>query len=252
MKQSFEPFVGEQEYYQDRLQLSIDPKKFGEIGEALGPEGIGSIVLRNVLNPAQLTTMRYEIADPARVIWHDNHDQRLTERDITVVQNYDAFALKLLQGDQKMVQQVPKMRALAANIENLVKSLVPEFTSLADWVADDMSLHRYDDLAVGLSFHRDNKRFFGMIAVLSLEGVSDFLIKDAAEQIHEFELTPGDLTLTRGTGLYPTEDGRNLSPDHAVVNLKTPHRTSFIVRANDRPNDPIPGLIFDNWKPDAA
>ncbi len=150
-----------------------------------------------------------------------------------------------------MVEQVPHMRALAANIQGLIRGLSPLFPSLSSWEADEMSVHRYDDQEVGLSFHKDNLRFMGLIAVLTVEGESDVAVRDEDGEAHYFPVRAGDLNLTRATGLYATEqvDGKrvNLCPDHGVYNLRTPFRTSFIVRANSEPLEPIPGFVYANW-----
>lgn len=233
------------------LALDVNAKKFDGVDVVLGPSGIGSFVIRNVLDPDQIEIMQAEIFDPHCVGWRDNHDRYVNDRGLDIIENHDVFALKLSDGDQNVVASVPHMRALAANIQKLGRGLSGVFPNLRNWTADEMSLHRYDDPDIGLSFHRDNLRFTGLIAVLTLEGESDVVIRDETNTEHVLPMYPGDLNLTRATLLYDSFDGSGwpepLCPDHAVVNLRTSHRTSFIVRDNIVPDFVIPGFKFDNW-----
>jgi hypothetical protein len=235
------------------LELSVNDAKLVGLPEALGPRGIGSFMLSGVLSQNQLTTVMNEVMEPGNISWRDNHDSFVNMRNMTVVENHMTSALKLHKGDPSYIERVPHLATLADNIQQLVQSLDDIFPSLTQWTADEMSLHRYDDPEIGLSFHRDNLRFIGLIAVLAIEGESDFVIRDEGGDEHVFATFPGDLVLTRATGLYPAFDDNgkpiNLCPDHAVMNLRTPFRTSFIVRANNRPDEQIPGFSYANWKP---
>jgi hypothetical protein len=242
----------EQQRLQQVLALNVGANKLRGIDSALGMGGVGSFVLRNVLNSDQVEIMQAEILDPHCVQWRDNHDRFFNKRGLEIIENHTVYALKLSRGDQSPVARVPHMRALAANIEKLVRGLSGVFPSLLQWETDEMSLHRYDDLDVGLSFHKDNLRFIGLIGVLTLEGESDVVIRDDLGEEHVLAMHPGDLNLTRATGLYDAPKGDNLCPEHAVLNLRTPHRTSFIVRDNDRPQLAVPGFTYDNWTGESA
>lgn len=236
------------------LELDVTTDKLRGIDQALDPGGIGTFVVRNVLDSEQVQLMQSEIFEPGRLQWREDRKPYHNDRHMLIIQNHMTSALKLTRGDAAMVERVPHMRALAANIQGLITSLAPVFPSLASWEADEMSVHRYDDQEVGLSFHKDNLRFFGLIAVLTVEGASDVAVLDERNEPHYIPVGEGDLNLTRATGLYPStnEAGKpiNLCPDHGVYNLRTPYRTSFIVRANSVPNEPIPGFVYANWQPE--
>lgn len=230
------------------LRLDITPGKLHRIDHKLGPNGPGSFLLRSVLDERQIDLLHEEVFDPERVTHRDNHYVGPHKRHGTLVENHSVFALKLLQGDQSMVEKVPRMQALANNVEYFIRSLSVYFPSLEWYVADEMSLHRYDDQKVGLSFHKDNARFYGLVAIVTLEGQRDFQTMDRSGRIETTTVREGDLHLTRVNGLYePTGFTSNICPDHAVVNLKTPYSTSFIVRANTLPNELVPGFTYDNW-----
>jgi hypothetical protein len=237
---------------QSILELDVTPEKLIGIDRELGKGGIGTFLIPNVLDTYQIQYMQQEIFDPHKVAWRDNHQEYVNGRGMTIKENHTSFALKLHHGDQSLVEQVPAMRALATNIEELIISLSVAFPNLRSWQADEMSLHRYDDQEVGLSYHKDNLQYTGLIAVLTLEGASDFAVKDANGVEYFYPVSEGDLMLTRATDLYPefgpTGKPINLCPDHAVLNLKSPYRMSFIVRANSQPDRQIPGFEYANWK----
>jgi len=144
------------------------------------------------------------------------------------------------------------MRDSAQMIARFVRSLSGVFPSLTDWQADEVSMHRYDEPEIGLSRHRDNLRFWGLVVVLTLEGSSDFVVYEGADE-HVFTVGPGDLALMRATNLtgdpndkiYQAEN----NPEHGVVNVTTLPRTSLIVRDNLRPHSSVSGFIYENWQP---
>lgn len=240
------------------LALDISREKLNGLYDALGPDGPGSFCVPEVLNPEQLVLMREEIFDADCVAMRDNHDQFVNGRGMLVIENHTVYALKIGYGDQSYVEKVPRMHRLARNVEEFVHGLSCVFPPLDDWTLNEMSLHRYDDQEIGLSFHKDNLCFFGLVGVLTLEGERDFRTLDDDGVIHNIEVSEGDLVLTRVNGLYPAmpstyidENGKekdtNICPDHAAMNLKTPFSTSFIVRYNTKPERPIKGFEFDNW-----
>jgi hypothetical protein len=233
------------------LKLNIPPEKVADLPHVLGPEGIGTFVIPETLNSGQIAYMQEEIFDPFSVPWRDNHNVFVNKRGLKIIENHDVFALKAKAGDQRWLNRVPRMQALAETIGAVIRSQATHFPALESWSIDEISLHRYDNSEVGLSRHRDNLRYIGMIAVLTLEGESDFITWDEDGNEHIVVVKEGDLVLNRATDLYPASlrDGQkvNLCPDHAVVNVRTPHRTSFILRDNAKPEYAYNGFEYENW-----
>jgi len=232
--------------------LDIGPEQLNGIEHELGPDGLGVFVIDNAVSPERLMRLQEEVFDPTSVAWRDNHNVFVNKRGITVVENHLVFALKLRQGDPTWVNRLPEMRGMAEDIQTLVRGLGRFFINLDDWTADEMSLHRYDDPNVGLSYHKDNLRFKGIVSILELEGERDFAVKGPDKTERLIPMWPGRLILNRASGLYdvePSPDGKevNLCPDHGVYNLRTPTSTSFIVRANSRPDEELAGFEYDNW-----
>ncbi len=243
------------------LRLRSRPEKLEGLAGVLGPGGIGTYVVPQVLDASQLYFINREINDSQALPWQDNHEDFQNAR-FTVVQRHDVYALKLSAGDQEPVQRLPRLKALASNIGRMINGLADVFPALADWKPDEMSLHRYDEPEVGLSFHKDNLDFFGLVAVLTTDGEKDLIIRTDDGQEVPHHTVPGDLMLTRVNGLYdsPTNDesGKriNICPDHGVYNVSDPYSTSFIVRANSQPQYQIRGFHYANWvgqpKPSSA
>src|SRR5207244_1263757 len=185
-----------------------------------------------------------------KVAWRDNHNVFVNQRGITVVENHLVFALKLHRGDPSWVNRVPQMRSMVASIESYTRSLHKIFPALASWTADEMSLHRYDDQNVGLSYHKDNLRFNGVVGILELEGERDLGVIAPDGRELTIPVWPGRLLFTRATGLYdvpPNSEGKqvNLSPDHGVYNLRTLTSTSFIFRANSTTDEQVPSFEYE-------
>ncbi len=228
----------------------IDRLERSAIAECLGAHGIGSYVLHQAICRDYLESL----PDLSTIPWRDNHTTFKNKRDLTVIQKHDVYALKLRDGDQSVVAKSDFMRAIAYVIERFVQGLADEFPVLGEWHADEVSMHRYDQEDIGLSRHRDNLRFWGLVVVLTLQGSSDFVVYDG-EVEHTTIVSPGSLALMRATNLVgdPSDIARqtNLCPEHGVVRVRELPRTSLIVRDNLLPQEAIDGFVYANWEPTA-
>lgn len=244
--------------------LYVPESALDTLEQDLGFEGPGVSKLPGVVSESFLADLLAEAANPDLVQWRDAGGTYVNVNGLTIVQNHEVFALKV-QGDYEPIWQVPLMAQLGIEAEAFVQSLQPRYESLGTWQADEMSYHNYYDPSVGLSFHRDNLRFPGLIVVIAIEGEADFQVaertpirwetdpssgkKVVAEwewhNIYTIPTQPGDMVLTRAPGLLP---GMNPShrPEHAVMNAKVP-RKSFMLRANLRPRDRGYGFEYANW-----
>lgn len=228
----------------------VDQTEKEAIAECLGVKGIGSYVMDKAVSDEYLASL----PDLSIIPWRDNHSTFENKRELTVIQQHDVYALKLLVGDQAVVAQSQFMRDIANEVERFVQGLSSEFPVLSDWRADEVSMHRYDQEDIGLSRHRDNLRFWGLVVVLTLQGSSDFVIYDG-EAEHVSTVRPGSLALMRATNLIgnPSDKARQttLCPEHGVVRVRELPRTSLIVRDNLRPLEEIEGFVYANWEPTA-
>lgn len=237
------------------------------VEHGLGLEGCGAVALRSVLSEEFRLSLVDEIKNPEAIVWQDAGDTYTNARGVVIEQNHDVFALKLSRGSQKHRKKVPYMDQLNGATQSLVRSLEPEFPSLAAWKADEMSYHRYYEKEKGLTFHRDNKRFTGLIAVVSVLGECDFQVIDREPSLtvideesgkslikewnwkstYTIPTRPGDVVLTRAPGLFELMDDDEDRPEHAVMNVRVLPRISFMLRANKRPSDTGYGFQYHNW-----
>ena len=246
--------------------LHVNPEKLGGIEQALDPDGPGVFYIPEAVPPEALACIQDEIFDPFKVQWRDNHHRSSHPRHGELIENHDVLALKLDRGDHRWEYRVPRMQQLCVETVQFIRSLGAVFPSLFDYTPDEMSLHRYDDAEVGLSFHVDNERFRKLVAVVRLEGENEFQYLSKPHQkgdvitpqnIHVIAAKAGDLILTRVPGLHELkwrEDAPNRvvndCPDHRVVNQKTPHATSFMIRENSVPHLNPNGFTYENWSDD--
>ncbi|MDB5184681.1 MAG: hypothetical protein JWN38_489 [Candidatus Saccharibacteria bacterium] len=214
--------------------------------EALAdPHDTGVKIIDDFADAAEVASVLQETQDPAKVQWLDVHETYTNKRGLPIVQNHFAFALKLSRGDQSPLEALPATTGLYRRTETFVKNLASLFPPLASWEADELSFHLYDDQKVGLSRHRDNKRFIGLIAIVAIDGECDLVITRDGEDI-ALPVRPGALSLLRAPGLISSNE--EIRPEHSVQNLRTDTRLSMMLRANDRPAETIPGFRYNNWR----
>lgn len=254
------------EFSTDSVFRDISPETYTDLEQSLGPDGLGVCRLGSILKDEFRLQLIDEMNDPTRVRWWDAGDVYVNHRGVKIVQNHDVYALKLSAGNQGPIDDVPSMTRLTNDTQSFVQSLSSVFPSLDGWTADEMSYHKYYDRDVGLSYHRDNARFVGLIAVVALAGECDFKVIDrqpaswifdkklgkkvVSEWLvnyeHSYTTKPGDMVLTRATGLYAgmTDDDR---PEHAVMNVRSIPRVSFMLRDNRLPLNQDYGFTYYNW-----
>lgn len=222
--------------------LQIRPEQFRDIAERLDYDGSGVVNIPRVVDSLTLRQLQEE-AD-SQIYWRNVDDVFVNQRGVRIEQHFDAFALKLLQGDQRFIDASPTIKAFIGNIEGLTRGLAFFYPTLEEWTADEVAFHRYHHGNEGLSMHKDNLRHPGLIATFSLSGVARFDYKTQDGGTSWVIVSSGDLVLTRASGLLGMDD---LRPEHAVTEVYTPSRVSMTIRANTRPNEPIPRAEYDNW-----
>lgn len=86
---------------------------------------------------------------------------------------------------------------------------------LRTWRPDDVAAQRYRPGSMGITSHRDGRRFRRLVAVFTTAGAARFAVR--AERhgnvVAGWEAGPGSLVLLRGPGLAGARDGR---PFHEV------------------------------------
>jgi hypothetical protein len=100
---------------------------------------------------------------------------------------------------------------------------------LRTWWPDDVSVQRYAAGALGITSHRDGRRFRRLVTVVTLRGRARFAIRGQRHGavLAEWNVGPGDLVLMRGPGLAGARDGR---PFHEVSGPRKGTRSSVAFR----------------------
>ena len=212
------------------------------------PEESGVEIIEGFVGQTELDSVLREANALGEDQWLDAHAKYPNQRGLIIIQNHFTFALKLSRGDQSLLERLPATVALKERTQRFINGLSAVFPSLAAWEADELSFHLYDDKEIGLSRHRDNQRFIGLVAIIALSGTCDLVVRHQGQDIGR-TVEPGSLCLLRAPGLIDSRE--EIRPEHSVQNLQTETRLSMMLRANNRPAEPIEGFQFNNWDPDS-
>jgi hypothetical protein len=215
-----------------------------ELSQLTDPNKMGVLYIEDFLDSRLLEAVRTELSDSPSVVWNDAHDTYRNQRGLTIIQNHDLFALKLGPVEDLSSGTTPSVAVATNRVHDLVDELAESVPSLAGWRANELSMHRYDVQELGLSTHRDNTRYFGLIAITALVGECAFETKyrHLRSNYHSKE---GGIFLMRASGLI--DEPGELRPEHGVGRLFTPIRISLMLRHNTKPNEAIDGFEFNNW-----
>lgn len=210
------------------------------------PEYHGALVLPRFADKKEIDAIYTETEDPERVQWLDAHDVYVNNRGLTIIQNHYTFALRTDAGDPSYFDRIPTTVAMQKRIRGYIQGKGVMFPFLRNWVETEVSFHKYDNQELGLSYHRDNDRFVGLIAALAVNESCDMAILHRGEE-HVHTVNPGDLALFRGSKLI--DFNGEVRPEHEIRNLQGPTRTSMMMRMNNKPSQPLKGFRFNNWEP---
>jgi hypothetical protein len=97
------------------------------------------------------------------------------------------------------------------------------------WVPNEISIQRYRPGSVGITPHRDQRRYAQLVAVVTIAGSAPFTLcrNRAGDPIQIWQAHQGSLVLLRGPGLAGDPDGR---PMHSVGGPTGTSRTSIGIR----------------------
>ena len=100
---------------------------------------------------------------------------------------------------------------------------------MPEWVPNEVAVQRYQPGDVGITPHRDQRRFALLVAVITVEGSAPFTLhrERTGPATASWQAAAGGLALLRGPGLAGIGDGR---PMHAVGSPTGPPRTSLGIR----------------------
>jgi alkylated DNA repair dioxygenase AlkB len=98
-----------------------------------------------------------------------------------------------------------------------------------EWVPNEVAVQRYQPGSIGITPHRDQRRFALLVAVITVAGSAPFtLCRDrSGDPVRTWQADEGSLVLLRGPGLSREQDGR---PMHHVGGPIGIPRTSIGIR----------------------
>ncbi len=70
---------------QKTLELEVSTDKLRGIDAALDPGGIGTFIVRNVLNDDQIEHIQSEIFAPGSLVWHEDREPYVNNRGMLII-----------------------------------------------------------------------------------------------------------------------------------------------------------------------
>jgi hypothetical protein len=144
----------------------------------------------------------------------------------------EQLAAELASGPfEPVVPVIGQVRQQAESFEVPVEQLLPWYPVLAslcdqlvgqvhmhevsEWVPNEVAIQRYQPGSLGITPHRDQRRFAQLVAVVTVAGSAPFTLcrNRSGDAIQTWQAHEGSLILLRGPGLAGDPDGR---PMHMV------------------------------------
>lgn len=98
-----------------------------------------------------------------------------------------------------------------------------------EWVPNEVAIQRYQPGSIGITPHRDQRRYAQLVAVITVVGEAPFTLcrNRDGDPVRTWQADQGSLLLLRGPGLAGVPDGR---PMHLVGGPTGKPRTSIGIR----------------------
>jgi hypothetical protein len=113
-----------------------------------------------------------------------------------------------------------------------------------DWTPNEVAVQRYQPGSLGITPHRDQRRYAQLVAVITVAGSAPFTLcrNRDGDPIRTWQARAGSLILLRGPGLAGHPDGR---PMHRVGGPTGTSRTSIGIRMDTASR---PGIAPASWE----
>jgi hypothetical protein len=112
------------------------------------------------------------------------------------------------------VEQLPSRYPVLADLCDELVGQVQRH-GVPEWVPNEVAIQRYQPGSLGITPHRDQRRFAQLVAVVTIAGSAPFTLcrNRSGDPIQTWQANEGSLVLLRGTGLAGDPNGR---PMHLV------------------------------------
>lgn len=124
----------------------------------------------------------------------------------------------------QLQQQYPLLNGLCGELVRQIHA-----HGLPGWVPNDVAVQRYQPGSIGITPHRDQRRYAQLVAVITISGSAQFALcrNRDGDPTRTWQAGEGSLVLLRGPGLNGDPDGR---PMHLVGGPTSNPRTSIGLR----------------------
>ncbi len=122
------------------------------------------------------------------------------------------------------LDRYPVLTSLCTEIARQV-----HWRGIPEWVPNEVAVQRYHPGSLGITPHRDQRRYAQLVAVITVAGSAPFTLcrNRDGDPIRTWQADAGSLVLLRGPGLAGNPDGR---PMHLVGGPTGTPRTSIGIR----------------------
>jgi hypothetical protein len=126
--------------------------------------------------------------------------------------------------------EVPLVKRLGDDLAARVRSL---HVGASSWMPNEVYVQRYRVGDLGVTAHRDWKRYRYLVAIFTAAGEAEFMLckNRAGEVLRSWTAAPGGLILLRAPGFAGVDDGRAL---HAIRGPSAGERISVTYRMDSR------------------
>ncbi len=132
------------------------------------------------------------------------------------------------------VAELDRYPLLSSVCDELVRRLHEH--GVPQWVPNEVSIQRYRPGSIGITPHRDQRRYAQLVAVITITGSAPFTLcrNRGGDPLRTWQADEGSLVLLRGPGLAGDQDGR---PMHMVGGPTGTPRTSIGIRMDTAYSD---------------
>jgi len=138
---------------------------------------------------------------------------------------------ELLQIDPGDITAYPTVCQLRIDLSYLIHAQGKGIAGLAEWRPNDIAAMRYHAGSLGITPHRDNRRYRHLIAIFTIEGSASFTLCADREGavVDQWQSAPSSLVLLRASGLADADN----RPFHKVGGPTGDTRVSLTFRMSE-------------------
>lgn len=216
-------------YPENILNLAIVPSDISTATEHLYRRNIGVALLQNVIPIHDVVRIREEVQSIPIETMDDHHTITSSTRRKDFIKNYYEYSLDQKNNDSTLLEEFPRLRALARSVANLVsKDFSDYYQRLQTWQADELKIRHYDRKE-GIGYNNFPAHYLGLVAITAINGESELYSHDDYGRQSLLLVEPGDLVLIRSNHLFSPNDPPMFMPEYSTTNISSKEHTVVIM-----------------------